>query len=296
MVIFDKQDEEDDLEGLDEGSRAEIQHVVPIIHRSLQDHRCLVVFLNGSLNRVDLNDFGIPQAGFGTRILWTFRGRILLNSMINEKMDNSNFVVYEECFHSRMFFLQAEVGEIARSIGNLVVTPEIPAECCMYMLSLISQSGGIIDFKWTTHAKNYWVCDGIVQGVQDDEAWDIGTALHQWIRLEDYSFDTLPPFADILGSAQKRWIAVTSTSKEETREIEVVIVPPESTSFFHAAQRESNPALKTLPDGMFHQSDKLRVLRLCNCSFSFSSPPFQCCRSLHFLGLEVARINKRKNP
>ncbi|KAM3297448.1 hypothetical protein ACQJBY_039370 [Aegilops geniculata] len=294
MAIFDKQDEEDDLEGLDEGSRAEIQHVVPIIHRSLQDHRCLVVFLNGSLSRVDLNDFGIPQAGFGTRILWTFRGRLLLNSRIMEEVGNSTFHVYDRASHgSCKLFLQAEAREIARSIRNLVVNPEIAAECYMYLLSLISKGSDIIDYKWATHATNYWVCDGIIQGGQD-EAWDVGTALHHWIVPEDYSFDTLPPIADILGTPQKRWIVVTSTSMEETRNIKVMTVPPESTSFFLAVPRGSNPPLTSLPDDMFHRSDKLHVLRLCNCSFNFSSPPFQCCRSLRFLGLDSCKDQQKK--
>lgn len=296
MAVFDKQDEEDDFEGLDEGSRAEIQHVVPVIHRSQQEDRCLVVFQNGSYNIVDLNDFGIPQAGFGTRILWTFRGRILLNSRIAEKVDDSNFRVYDKASHSRKCFLHAEAREIAQSIRNLPVTPEIAAECCMYLLSLISWGGYIIDYKWSTHATNYWVCDGIVQGGRDDEAWDAGTALHQWIRLEHYSFYTLSSFADILGTPQKRWIVVTSTSMEETRKIEAMTVPLESTSFFLAIQRGSNPPLTSLPDGILHQADKLRVLRLCNCSFDFSSPPFHCCRSLRFLGLDSCKDQQKEEP
>ncbi|EMS62151.1 Disease resistance protein RPS2 [Triticum urartu] len=297
MAIFDKQDEKDDLEGLDEGSRAEIQHVVPVIHRSLQEHRCLVVFQNGSHNRVDLNDLGIPRAVFGTRILWTFRRKILPNSRIEKKMDNSTFCVYERGSLSHKFFLQAEAREIARSMGNLAITPEIVAECCMYLLSLISRGSDIIDYKWATHATKYWVCDGIVQGGHDDEAWDVGTALHQWIGLEDCSFDTLVDFTDSL-DAQKRWMVmvVTSTSMEEIKRIEAVTIPPESTSFFLAVQRGSNPPLPSLPDGMFHQSENLRVLRLCNCSFNFSSPPFRCCRSLSFLGLDSCKDQQKEEP
>ncbi|CAL5033677.1 unnamed protein product [Urochloa decumbens] len=37
---------------------------------------------------------------------------------------------------------------------------------------------------------------------------------------------------------------------------------------------------------MFNQADQLRVLKLCHCIFSFSSPPFYCCRNLRFLGLD----------
>ncbi|KAI4978440.1 hypothetical protein ZWY2020_015193, partial [Hordeum vulgare] len=296
MAIFDKQDEKDDLEGLDEESRDEIQHVVTVIHRSLQDHRCLVVFQNGSCNTVDLHDVGIPQGAFGTRILWTFRGRFLLNSGIAKKVDNTKLHIYDQASHSSgKLFLQAEAREIARSIGNLVITPEIAAECCMYRLSLLSLGDDIIDYKWATHATNYWVCDGIVQG-QDGEAWNAATALYQWIRVAKYSFDTIPPFAEILGAPQKRWIVATSSSMEEARKIEAMTIPPESTSFFLAGLMGSDPPITSLPDGMFHQADKLRVLRLCNCSFNFSSPPFRCCRSLRFLGLDSCKDQQKEEP
>ncbi|XP_037449366.1 uncharacterized protein LOC119318910 [Triticum dicoccoides] len=68
MAIFDKQDEKDDLEGLDEGSRAEIQHVVPVIHRSLQEHRCLVVFQNTSRKGGNDSGQGNPLVPVQTRI------------------------------------------------------------------------------------------------------------------------------------------------------------------------------------------------------------------------------------
>ncbi|RCV37325.1 hypothetical protein SETIT_8G054000v2 [Setaria italica] len=41
-----------------------------------------------------------------------------------------------------------------------------------------------------------------------------------------------------------------------------------------------------VPKGMFQQFDKLRVLKLSACWFSFTSPPFLCCHSLRFLWLD----------
>jgi hypothetical protein len=40
---------------------------------------------------------------------------------------------------------------------------------------------------------------------------------------------------------------------------------------------------------MFDQADKLRVLKLCHCTFSFSSPPFYCCHRLRFLALDSCK-------
>uniref|UniRef100_A0A8R7P8K8 NB-ARC domain-containing protein n=1 Tax=Triticum urartu TaxID=4572 RepID=A0A8R7P8K8_TRIUA len=59
MDIFDRQDEEDDFIGVDESSRAELQYVGAEIHRATREHKCLVLFHNGSDNTIDLDDFGI---------------------------------------------------------------------------------------------------------------------------------------------------------------------------------------------------------------------------------------------
>ncbi|XP_048553925.1 uncharacterized protein LOC125534924 [Triticum urartu] len=145
------------------------------------------------------------------------------------------------------------------------------------MLSLNSQGGSIMKYDWTNHASNYWVCDGIIQGDQGDEAWEVASALHQHINIDDYSANALPSFGHKLKTPSKRWLM----SKESS------VVQPESTSFFLAAITSgSDPPLRPLPNDMFHQSDKLRVLKLCHCTFSFSAPPFCCCHNLRFLGLD----------
>jgi hypothetical protein len=65
MVAFDREDDEDDYSGVDEGSRDEIGEVGRVIAGSLSQHRCLVVFHNGSADMVDLVDFGIPPLFYG---------------------------------------------------------------------------------------------------------------------------------------------------------------------------------------------------------------------------------------
>ncbi|XP_073363725.1 uncharacterized protein [Aegilops tauschii subsp. strangulata] len=279
MDVIDRQDEEDDFRGIDEGLRAEIGFVGREILRVLMGQKCLVVFHNGSDNTIELNDLGIPQPDqwfvFGSKVLWTFRGRLRLNPGVSKKVDDSHLFLYDTfSLYGWNYLLELEAREIARYTDNLGETVE---ECCLYLLSLNCQGGNIMDYNWATHASNYWVCDGIIQGGHGDEAWEAAAALHQHINIEDYSSNALPSFGHELETPSKRWILVKDNP----------VVHPESTSFFLAAvASESDPPLRSLPDDMFHKSDKLRVLKLCRCTFSFSSPPFRRCRSLRFLGLD----------
>ncbi|XP_037480208.1 uncharacterized protein LOC119357314 [Triticum dicoccoides] len=289
MDIFDKQDQEDDFRGVDESSRAEIQDAGAEINRALREHICLVFFHNGSGNTIDLNDFGIPQPlmdqwfAFGSKVLWTFRGRLRLNPGISEKVDNSHLFLYEDSLIKPWnYLLQNEAREISGYMDKL---GEAVEECCLYLLSLNSQGGNIMDYDWAPHASNYWVCDGIIQGGQGDEAWEVAATLHQHLNIDDYSSNALPYFGAQLKTPPKRWIFVKDRS----------VVHPESTSFFlGAAASGSDPPL--LPNGMFHQSDKLRVLKLCHCSFSFSSPPFHSCLNLRFLGLDSCKDQQAEEP
>ncbi|KAF7005596.1 hypothetical protein CFC21_020710 [Triticum aestivum] len=279
MDIFDRQDEQDDFAGIDQGSKAEVEDVGAEIHHALQDHKCLVVFHNGSDNTIDLNDFGIPKQErwfpFVGKVLWTFRGRLRLNPGISEKVDNSHlFISCDDSAFTWNDVLQHEAREI---VGYNDKVEEVATECCLYLLSLNSQGGNIMDYNWATHASSYWVCDGIIQGGQGDEAWEVAAALHRQIHTDDYSSNALPFFGHELETPLKRWILAKDNS----------VVPPESTSFFlPAVTSGSDSPLRPLPNGMFHQSDKLCVLKLCRCTFSFSSPPFGCCHTLRFLGLD----------
>ncbi|KAF6998162.1 hypothetical protein CFC21_014305 [Triticum aestivum] len=279
MDIFDRQDEEDDFRGVDEGSRAEIGFVGREIFRVLMGHRCLVVFHNGSNDMVNLSGFGIPQGEFfETKVLWTFRGRLRLNPRISEKVDSSHLFLYDHSMgHGWNYLLQNEAREIARHINKL---PEVLEECCLYLLVLNSQGGNVMHYDWATHASSYWVCDGIIKGGQSDEAWEIAAALHQYIHIEDYSSNEIPSFGHKLKTPWKPQILVKDN----------FVVHQNSTSFFIAAvASDSDPPLRPLPNGLFHLSDKLCVIKLCRCTFSFPLPPFCGCRSLRFLGLDSCK-------
>ena len=124
---FDRQDEEEDFSGVDQGSRAEIRDITGVIGRYLVQYRCLVIFHNGSSNTVDLASFGIPM--LGNKVLWTFRGWLRLKREIPEKVENSHLYIYAygDLDDNWMAYLEEEAREIALHMHKLGlgVTPKI---------------------------------------------------------------------------------------------------------------------------------------------------------------------------
>ncbi|CAN6162328.1 unnamed protein product [Urochloa humidicola] len=331
MDILDKQDEQDDFSGVDEGARVEIVAVGREIHQALQGHSCLVVFHNGSTNTIDLNDFGIPQpvdrwSSFVRKVLWTFRGRLhAIPGMMptvhptrapstsnaqstkpsngyqsqtgkeefsrenipatgEAEVDNSQVYLYSYLEDSESEhwneLVHEEATEIAKYSRKLGVTSETAAMCCKYMLLLNSRGIDVLDYNWATHASNYWVCDGIIQELQQDKAWKVATALLQEMKLEDFSSYRLPDFGD-----KTRWVVATNSYTAEE-------IKPETTSFFCANRRGR---VASLPTKIFQRSaDQLHVLKLYLCTFSFSSPPFLHCQNIRFLGLDKCMDQPKK--
>ncbi|XP_051180499.1 uncharacterized protein [Lolium perenne] len=282
--IFDGQDEEDDFRGVYESSRAEIGGVSREILRVLLDKKCLVVIHNvidGIDGIVEFNDFGIPPAWFGTKVLWRSWVRPSFSETLG-KLDDSHLFLYNNNGFSGSrdwkFLLQEEASEIARYTCKLGATREIAMECCLYAFSLMDRSWNM---GYTNNCRmqvsNYWVCDGIIQaGGESDQAWEVAAAMHQHLYLGNdpvrIPYDEVP----------KRWICSGNYNIKE----DYLTFPRETTSLFLAG---SDVPFARLPNDMFHQSVMLRVLRLYDCTFNFSSPPFHCCHGLRFLGLELCK-------
>ncbi|CAN6343179.1 unnamed protein product [Urochloa humidicola] len=203
--------------------------------------------------------------------------------------------------------LLEEAKEIARFAQHeQIITPEIAAKCLLYFLIMNFHGRHSMDYNWAIHASNYWICDGIIQQGHLDGAWDASAALSKQIRMEDCSPRQLITSHD---EDQKRWRVVTcmlSTSQQSTicivdghfhtdsiasPKVLKESVSPELTSFFLSVQSGLDALL---PNDMFQQSERLRVLKLCGCDFSFYSPPFHCCRSLRFLGLDHCKDRSRE--
>ncbi|KAF0929312.1 hypothetical protein E2562_019895 [Oryza meyeriana var. granulata] len=289
MAIFDRQDEDDDFSMVDEGSRAEIAEVTRVIHRSLLQYRCLVLFHNGLNYMIDLYGCGLPPPELsGTTVLWTFQGRLRRYVVeTRQAMEDGSHMFIAFGTSDWDFIVREEAKEISlytQKLG-LGVTPEIATECLLYLLTLgCSGANEIVDYNWAIHASNYWVCDGIIVGGGQDnnKAWEVARALHQEIQLEDLSDISWRILGERLDTPPNRWIFATKPYMYMKH-------PGEgTTSFFLACQSgsKSNQPLPSLPNDMFHQADQLRVLKLCRCSFSFLSPPFHCCHNLRFLGLD----------
>lgn len=105
MEMFSKQDEDDDYNGLDQGSRLGIPKVQREMHRRIQDLNCrfLVIFHNGSSEEIDLASFGFPLSEYlDNKVLWTFQGRFRLYPRIKvlEALHNSTAVNKTDVFIS----------------------------------------------------------------------------------------------------------------------------------------------------------------------------------------------------
>ncbi|XP_015691794.2 uncharacterized protein LOC102717704 [Oryza brachyantha] len=321
IAIIDKADEEDDFDGVDQGSRGEIMRVAEEIDRAFKDHRFMVVFHNGSGDYIDLNSFGFPSFTIfrGYFMLWTFRRRFQGSEGYPEmenKVQNTHFFAYEtryDILGKRILFpvLQNEAVAIAAKYPCMrEINPEKIVDCCVYGLFLYLCLPEHLENEWAARASAYWMCDGIIQG---DQAWEISSALSKEIkwdlcpsvldevrgiliesssenstcckRLNGTYFDeneiSYPPMA-----------ITTSNSKVPLTPHDIQTVSADMSSYFLAPDEISNDALLVLADGLFDQSTNLRVLQLSHCSFSFASPPFIACQNLRFLGLHHCKDNE----
>ncbi|KQJ94995.1 uncharacterized protein LOC104583537 isoform X2 [Brachypodium distachyon] len=286
MVLFDKQDEEDDFSGLDKGSRAEIDDVAELIFQAAEDRRCLIIFHNGSDNEIDLSTSGVPVFDSKNKVLWTFRGRFRLDPTITEKVQSAD-IFLSACPTANIWFhndLSAVVHEEAAQVSH-DISPTVITDCWLYLSLLHYNHDNSSDYDGDSHASNYWVCDGIISG---DSAWKIADRLHEEMRMEylPTKQDHGKWFEKLCGLHEKksRWISITSKNVEIQN---IQTIPKETTSCFLTLEKSDPPT--ALPKHLFEQSSKLRVLRLSWCTFSFACPPFMHCSSLRFVFIDSCR-------
>uniref|UniRef100_A0A0A9G891 Uncharacterized protein n=1 Tax=Arundo donax TaxID=35708 RepID=A0A0A9G891_ARUDO len=154
-------------------------------------------------------------------------------------------------------------------------------DCWLYMSLLHYNHGAFTEHDEDIHACNYWVCDGIVSG---EHAWEAACRLSEVMRLDclhsnENKWNWFNRFVSEYQDKMSRWIPITSTY--------IQTIPQEATSYFLTLQEPK----KALLIELFHQSTKLRVLKLSCCSFSFASPPFLCCHNLRFLWVDKCKDN-----
>ncbi|TVU42213.1 hypothetical protein EJB05_08606, partial [Eragrostis curvula] len=323
VAIFDKEDEEDDFNGVDLTSRDVIRHVAKAINRILREKRLMVILINGSNEEVVLNRFGVPEYDDNI-IIWTFRRRFPTKGWFEQYVDNTEQIP-SKLRHTNMFLywkmllsyttrsdLTALVREEAASIlarhpcmqeNDLAMV----IDCYLYVLFLHHSFHKGTSQPWTYHGANYWICDGIIQG---DKTRDISKALYQEVSFEcdDTSFHSdifkektmMHPdssywiFGDddefssmITGNRPGRWISITSKNKISGDNVKSILA--KASSIILAFESTNSP--HGLPNDLIKQCNNLRVLILSYCAFNFLSPLFRHCETLRFLGLDHCRNN-----
>ncbi|XP_047087280.1 uncharacterized protein LOC124698932 [Lolium rigidum] len=292
MHIFDKTDEEDDFRGVDDSSREEISSIGSLINRFLRNERFLMILQYGGVENMDLVECGIPAFGKG-KLLCSSDGRF---QVIREEMmlipSFANIVVYMDfsvsaSIHLRDVLHEEAVGVID-DIGMEGMNPTIVLDCFFYSLYVIIQLYDGVNIDWATHACNYWICDGILG---EDKAWEICNALYRVMPPLGYISSRIRLLFLIVdiqdieqwGRMEKKvcwWYPVTSNKIGAQ---DICNVPDCASSYFLTFQGD---VPLYVPNDLFQQAKNLRVLKVCNCSFNFASPPFQCCHNLRFLWLE----------
>ncbi|XP_047078982.1 uncharacterized protein LOC124689503 [Lolium rigidum] len=278
MEMFDKQDEDDDFNGLDQSSRSEIAQVAREIYKTTQNHKFLVILHNGSNEEIDIFKFGLYIYGYAnSKMLWTFQGRFRLDPKMieNMKKSTSSDVILSASRDQRdlqelwSYLVRHEAAQVSFNKHGHIIDPAIAAECVLYMLKQCSTGSHIVDYDWAVHTSNYWVCDGIIALTDIDKAWQVSDVLQREVRLLgidnrlNVGESTIIPSSHLVRSTEYMpyWISTATCG---------FVLSPTG----------------IMPKNMFQHSHRLGVLKLSRCTFSFSSPPFLCCHSLRFLWLE----------
>ena len=174
MATFDKQDEEDDFNGVDLGSRDVIPSVSQVIAQTLFNRKFVMVFLNGSDDEVDVRNFGISPVYLDHVIVWTFKRRSLTihehRDEISSKLRYTHLFLYDYHLANKLgtsefhALLHEEAANIvARHPWMQGVDPTMVMKCCLYELFLQYSFHRATGFDWVAHAPNYWMCDGIIK-------------------------------------------------------------------------------------------------------------------------------------
>ncbi|KAF0894113.1 hypothetical protein E2562_034681 [Oryza meyeriana var. granulata] len=297
-AMFDQHDEDDDFSGVDQSARGAIPDVNRAIYSILANLTFLVVFHNGSGSYIDLLECGVPviTGTMGKMLLWTSRSRFRIFFIREDDEDKKDWEklvglsdVAINAYSAHILgilamLLHEEAEEAARYSGvpqSAGMSTELVKKCIAYQLMLIQQHRDYPQ-HWSTHAANYWVCSGIIQTLETSsvhswEAWEIAQALYNHLTLD---FLTMDDYNDQLAEVIQDALQVDASSYWTTTA---------------CCTGES------LGARMFHHSfaDKLRVIHLSKCTFSFASPPFLCCSSLRFLLLDRCKDqnnNKDSTP
>uniref|UniRef100_A0A0A8YZU2 Disease resistance protein At4g27190-like leucine-rich repeats domain-containing protein n=1 Tax=Arundo donax TaxID=35708 RepID=A0A0A8YZU2_ARUDO len=287
MKMLDTQDEEDDYNGVAQGSRVEMPRVAGAMYQHVQklNRRFLVIFHNGSSEEIDLDSLGFPLAGYSrNKVLWSFQGRFRLypRTKVDRalKSTGTTDVVLSAAssYSYTSYLLDQEATDVASKINiGGIHWSAAATNCFLYTVKLYDMGSRLVDYDLATHVCNYWICDDIIELIKQgdvgtdegvDRLWLPYDALQREMRMDAdfYQNPCLPsPLARDLPDHIAYWTSPTYG---------FMLIPSR---------------IGRIPKGMFQHLDKICVLKLSACIFSFTSPPFLCCHSLRFLWLEYCR-------
>jgi hypothetical protein len=167
MEIFDKQDEEDDFNGLDQGSRDEIAQISTEIYQTMQNLRFLVILHNGGNQEIDIFNSGLSLYEYAnSKMLWTFRGRFRLDPKVidNVKKSTTTDVLFSASRDRRdpqelwSYLVRHEAAQVSwNKHGHAIIDSAIAAKCVSYMLKQSWIGSHIIDYNWDIHASTGYV-------------------------------------------------------------------------------------------------------------------------------------------
>ncbi|CAL5032066.1 unnamed protein product [Urochloa decumbens] len=304
MAMFDKQDEEDDFNGVDRSSKDVIPSVSQVIAQTHWNKDLFMIFLNGSDDEVDINRFGITLDYCNHVVLWTFKRQswnihVNRDELIWSKLRHTHFFLRGvplawELQSSKLCALLHEevVNIVARHPWMQGIDLTIVTKCCLYELFLQHSFHSVTGFDWVAHAPNYWTCDGIIKGdgtrkisdtLQQEICW-VGDAVHLGILFRKLMLGVEAPLLVVKDNISFSCLWGFMTSKNMKLHEEKKAILETTTSLFVALEKSDSP--QGLPEGLFKHCSNLGVLVMSHCTFSFISPPFVQCHGLRFLGLD----------
>ncbi|KAF7082140.1 hypothetical protein CFC21_086020 [Triticum aestivum] len=157
MEMFDKQDEEDDFNGLDQCSRGEIAQVFTEIYQTIENRRFLVILHNGGNEKIDIFNFGLSLYGYAnSKILWTFRGRFRLDPKVIDIVKNSTttHVLLSASRDGRdrhelwSYLVRQEAAQVSYNMhgDGVIIDSTIAGECVLYMLKQYCIGSPVVDY------------------------------------------------------------------------------------------------------------------------------------------------------
>uniref|UniRef100_A0ACD5YZG6 Uncharacterized protein n=2 Tax=Avena sativa TaxID=4498 RepID=A0ACD5YZG6_AVESA len=195
MAIFDRHEEEDDFNGVGQYFRGFIEDIGVKIFRMLINSTFVVVLHNGGTECIDLYKCGVPVIPYlKNKMLWTCHGRFRLCLRLEywklEEMHWLNDVCVQTSLGYETEELRnlvcEEAEEVAKCLG--IAEPDymnhkVVKLCILYAWAVRRTISPTV-VELNTHAPNFWICDGIIQGQENTVAWEIGDSMQRNLCLD----------------------------------------------------------------------------------------------------------------